>query len=151
MAEWIKYLDENELKCEAPPLFMFDEDPEDTAVYMYREGFPEPIMKAGDKDKLIEKADRELKSRPPKKYWEQVKKEMFVLICTDHEKYSDLRKSLNEVKEKSTKYILTTIAGVVGGILGVEAGVISGFCVILLHSALKIGKESYCAINREYA
>ena len=80
MAEWIKYLDENELKCEAPPLFMFDEDPEDTAVYMYREGFPEPIMKAGDKDKLIEKADRELKSRPPKKYWGQVKREMFVLI-----------------------------------------------------------------------
>jgi len=147
MTEWIQNLDESELKYEAPSLFVFDEDPEGAAIFMYKEGYPAPINAVGDDEKFRKTSKAELEARPPKRYWEQVKSEMFILICTNDKKYDSLRKSLQETTDKSTKYILASIAGAVGGVLGVEAGILSGFCAIILHSIIKIGKETYCAIH----
>lgn len=150
MTEWIQYLDEYELMQEAPSLFIFDEDPEDAAIFLYKEGLPKPMMAAGDKDRLAEFSKKELESRPPKKYWEQVKIEFQILVCTSDKKYAELRKSLDEAKTKGTQFILVAIASTIASILGIEAGIISGFCAILLKSIIKIGKEAYCSIHANH-
>jgi hypothetical protein len=76
--------------------------------------------------------------------WERVKEELLILICTKDPKYAKLRNSLRDANEKGTRYVITVISSAVGSVMGVEAGVISAFCAVLLHSAAKIGVEAYC-------
>lgn len=147
MNNWMSALSQDELKYLAPSLFIFEDDPEEAATYMYREGNHRPMASAGDKEELIKQSEKELKSRPPKKYWEQVKKEVLLLICTDDPKYREIRKKLNAQSDKGTGVLVTTVSAAFGSALGVEAGIISGFCALALHSVLKIGIESYCACN----
>ena len=147
MNDWVSVLSINELKSLAPPLFLFGDDPEDAAMYLYREGLSSPIMSAGKKDELSEIQGKERESRPPKKYWEQVKTEIVILLCTDDKKYKKLRSKLNSSSDKGTTLLLAAISASVGSAMGVKAGLISAFCAVILHSLVKIGKESYCAIN----
>jgi len=147
LLDWINSLDINELKFVAPVLFFLDENPEDAALFLYREGFPTPMNAVGDKEHFRRIVEEELQQRPPKKYWEQVKKEIYILICTKDPKYSKLRNSLRDANEKGTKYVVTVISSAIGSVMGVEAGVISAFCAVLLHSVVKIGVAAYCAGN----
>ncbi|WP_288364471.1 hypothetical protein [uncultured Spongiibacter sp.] len=149
MNNWIAGLSETELKYMAPALFIYEDDPEDAAIFMYQEGLSKPMAAAGDKDIFIARAKLEKESRPPKSYWEQVKHEIFTLICTGDSKYDQLRKSLEEVSEQGTKVIVATVAASVASIMGVEAGIISGFCAVVLHFIIKVGKESYCALKQQ--
>ena len=71
------------------------------------------------------------------------------MICTGDSKYDQLRKSLEEVSEQGTKVIVATVAASVASIMGVEAGIISGFCAVVLHFIIKVGKESYCALKQQ--
>ena len=84
MTNWIDSLDLNELKFEAPVLFVLDEDPEKAALFLYKEGYPAPMNAVGDKERFRRIAEEELQLRPPKKYWELVKDELFILICNIH-------------------------------------------------------------------
>ena len=148
MNDWMSELSKTELKYIAPALFVFEDDPEKAAIFMYKEGYAQPMASAGDKELIAERSKQEKEARPSKKYWTQVKQEIFTLMCTNDEKYNKLRKSLEEVSEQGTKVIVATIAASVGSVLGVEAGIISGFCAVLLHFIIKVGKESYCAIKQ---
>lgn len=148
MNNWISALSLDELKFFAPALLVYDDDPEEVAAFMYREGWHRPIASSGKNEKLIQKLEEELKSRPPKKYWKQVKKEIFVLICENDPKYKELRKKLSIQSEKGTSVLVTTISASIGSTMGVEAGIISGFCALALHAALKVGIESYCACSK---
>ena len=73
MNSWVSNISVTDLKFLAPPLFIFENDPEDAAQFLYKEGMSNPMATAGDKDELIKYSQKELNSRPPKKYWEQVK------------------------------------------------------------------------------
>jgi hypothetical protein len=142
---WIESLNLDDLKFEAPVLFVLNDNPEDAALFLYREGYPSPMNAVGEKERFQRIAEEELQLRPPKKYWEWVKDEIRILICTDDPKYKKLRDSLRNVNEKGTEYIVTAISSAIGSKMGVEAGVISAFCAVLLHSAAKVGVEAYCA------
>lgn len=110
MNNWISGLSETELKYIAPALFVYEDDPEDAAIFMYKEGLSKPMGAAGDKEVFVERGKQEKEVRPPKSYWEQVKHEVFTLICTSDTKYDQLRKSLEEVNEQGTKVIVATVA-----------------------------------------
>jgi len=82
--------------------------------------------------------------RPPKKYWEYVKKEFFEFLCNGSEKYNELWSRLGKLESKSTTLTVTTIAAYFGDQIGVGAGVLAGFVAVCLYGVTKIGKESLC-------
>jgi len=83
-------------------------------------------------------------SRPDKKYWSYVKKEIYSFICEENPKYNDLYERLDNLKHKTTGSIILVVSGYIGEKLGVEASVISGFVAVCFYGALKISKEAYC-------
>ena len=74
------------------------------------------------------------------KYWESVKREFVTLLCTDDEKYDDLREKMKSIKTPTA----ATISAAIGAKLGVESAVIINFCAICIYFAVKIHKEAFC-------
>ena len=143
--DWIEKIDNSELQYLAPSLFVFSDDIETAASLLYREGMASPLASSEDRAKAIERIKNELESRPPKKYWEAVKNEVRILICTDDQKYLKLREQLTLESEKVTKSIVAILSAFIGSVLGVEATLLTGFCAVSLYAISKVGKEAYCA------
>ena len=143
--DWIEKIDNSELQYLAPSLFVFSDDIETAASLLYREGKASPLASSEDRAKAIERIKNELESRPPKKYWEAVKNEVRILICTDDQKYLKLREQLTLESEKGTKSIVAILSAFIGSVLGVEATLLTGFCAVSLYAISKVGKEAYCA------
>ena len=78
-------------------------------------------------------------------YWEQLKKEFILLICTKDKKYSSLRKKLSTSADKSQTAIVSTIAAAMAASFGVAMGILVPFCAMILLALLRIGKEAFCA------
>jgi len=152
MDSWLNGINCKELQFIATPLSILDsgseEDSEMAASFLYKDGRSRPMMSANKNKKMIGFIKKELDGRPPKSYWEHVKKEIYQLVCSSDKKYEALRKQLKAAKEKGTKSIVIIIASYFGAQLGVEAGAIAGFCAIAINSIVKLGKETYCSINK---
>ncbi len=82
--------------------------------------------------------------RPDKKYWDYVKSEMHLFLCTDDKKYKALWKQITDLQKKSTTAIVGLIATFLGATVGAPATLLSGFVAVCLYAAIKIGKEAYC-------
>ncbi|QCU90663.1 hypothetical protein [Thiomicrorhabdus sediminis] len=152
MNEWLKHINVDELQYIASPLSLLnsgnEKDTEQAASFLYAEG-PQPPM-ASVRRQLSHKSSLHSKKekRLPKKYWEAVKQEIAILICTNDPKYRELRKALNSAKEKGTNALVALIASTIAIEFGLTAGAIAGFCAIALNSVLKIGKEAYCSLRK---
>ena len=83
-------------------------------------------------------------SRPHRKYWEFVKTEMHIFLCTDNKKYRALWKQISELQKKSTTAIVGVIAAFLGASAGAPATLLAGFVAVCLYAAIKVGKEAYC-------
>src|ERR1035437_6671259 len=59
-------------------------------------------------------------------YWEQIKKEIRLLICTKDKKYTELRKHLTETGKHSKAPVVGMISATLASSMGVAVGVISG-------------------------
>lgn len=153
MNSWLNSIDSNALQFIATPLSILDsgseKDSEIAASFLYRNGLSRPMMSANKNKNIMGFIKKELDDRPPKSYWEHIKKEIYQLVCSTNKKYEALRKQLNVAKEKGTKSIVIIIASYFGAQLGVEVGAIAGFCAIAVNSIVKLGKETYCSINKE--
>jgi|GEM_PF-1189883 len=150
MDDWLNNINVDELQYIAPPLSVLssgsEKDTEQAASFIYKDGTSSPM--ASSRPVLSNKSAKpRIDSRPPKTYWEAVKQEIAILICTNKSKYKKLRKSLNEARDKGTKALVAIIAAGIGSQFGLTPGAIAGFCAIALNSVLKIGKEAYC--NRQ--
>ncbi|MBW2739254.1 MAG: hypothetical protein JRE64_10505 [Deltaproteobacteria bacterium] len=77
-------------------------------------------------------------------YWDTVKKEFHLFLCTDDSKYSDLRKSLQSKGSKSVTVTISTISAALANYVGVVAGVMVPMIALCLYAALKIGLYAYC-------
>jgi hypothetical protein len=78
-------------------------------------------------------------------YWQRLKKEFNLLICTDDKEYADLRKKVDTSGGKSQTAIVGMIAAGVAVNVGAVAGALVPFCALLLIGALRIGKNAYCS------
>lgn len=146
--DWIAQIDEMELVAYAPPLAFVREgafDIEEAAAYLYKGGPFPPELSLKPQRPFEMRVD----DRPPKRYWKQVKKEVYLLICTEDEKYAKLRKRIGKTRKKSGASIAAVVAAVLGDELGAEATLLTGFCAIALFGVVKIGKEAYCEIEKE--
>jgi hypothetical protein len=135
-------LNKDQLIYEASPLVAWDigtaETIDDVAEYMYKGGRYSP--QASAKPPQVHGPDQ----RPSKKYWDCIKSEFLVFLCSSDQKYSELWNRLGKIQNQGTTVIVGVISAYMGSKLGIEAGVVSGFVAVCLYGALKIGKEALC-------
>ena len=76
--------------------------------------------------------------------WGAIKVELYDLLCTSSKKYA------NERREGglTVKNTITIVATAVASTFHVAFGVIAGAVTVALLSALKIGKNAWCEINK---
>lgn len=79
-----------------------------------------------------------------KSMWLAIKSELYDYLCTTSKKYSNERKEAGV----TLKNIITILATAIASSFSVAVGVITGAVTIALLSALKIGKNAWCGINK---
>lgn len=80
----------------------------------------------------------------PPRYWNQLKKEFWLLVCTDDTKYEATRRRLAETSGEGRTIIVAIVAAAVSEALGFAAGALTPFCVLCLIALLRLGKEAFC-------
>jgi hypothetical protein len=81
-------------------------------------------------------------------YWERLKCEFKILLCTNDKKYAHLRKELGVAAKKSQTAIVSMIAAAMASAFGVVAGVLVPFCALCLVAVAKLGREAFCTVNQ---
>ncbi|MEE2603975.1 MAG: hypothetical protein VX595_12985 [Pseudomonadota bacterium] len=76
--------------------------------------------------------------------WGAIKGELFDYLCTTSRKYSKERKEAGI----TVKNIITILATAVASSFDIAVGVVTGAVTIALLSALKIGKNAWCELNK---
>ena len=88
--------------------------------------------------------DRSYFKRPPMDFWSALKKELRILICTDDEKYEELRKKINENKTSVTAFTVSTISATLAPIVGTTVAALSPLVGIALYAMIILGKNTWC-------
>jgi hypothetical protein len=76
--------------------------------------------------------------------WEAVKWEFRSFLCTDSERYAELRAQWDEVARRSPASAVGALAAAVGARLGVAGGVVAPLVTWLLVVARRAGAEDVC-------
>lgn len=76
--------------------------------------------------------------------WGAIKAEVYDYLCTSSRKYSKERKEAGI----TVKNLITILATAVASSFNVAIGVVAGAVTIALLSALKIGKNAWCKLNK---
>ncbi len=142
----IAHLDLVELTAEAPPLVAWKlglvESEDGVAAFMYRGGPVSPQASAAGGDG----EDR----RPDRTYWESVKTEMHLFLCTDDKRYKALWARIDALENKGSNALVAAIAAFLGASLGVPATLAAGFVAVGLYGMAKLGKEAYCRYTGQH-
>ena len=80
----------------------------------------------------------------PPFYWEDLKDEFRLLLCTDDKKYVELRTKLEALGTKSQITLISTISAALATYVGVAASVLVPFCAIILIAVARVGKNAIC-------
>ncbi len=103
-----------------------------------------------DEKKLVRKEDTEKQRKlddQKSRYWDQVKKEIRILLCTKDRKYTKLRKNLDAYAVHSKQTIVAIVAAGIGSSIGIAGGIITGLVAIALFAIARIGISAYCALE----
>ena len=76
--------------------------------------------------------------------WEAVKWEFRSFLCTESERYAELRLEWAELKQQSPALAVGSLATLIGATLGVASGVIAPMVTWLFVVARRIGKDDVC-------
>jgi hypothetical protein len=77
-------------------------------------------------------------------YWDNLKVEFRILVCTKEKKYASLRRKMETAGRKSQTALVSMLAAAMATYIGVAAGVLVPFCALCLIAVLKLGKEAFC-------
>jgi len=80
----------------------------------------------------------------PADLWEAVKWEFRSFLCTESERYAELRTDWDELKQRSPSLAVGSLATLIGAKLGVASGVIAPLVTWLFVVTRRIGKEDVC-------
>lgn len=69
--------------------------------------------------------------------------ELSLFLCSDHDRYRDLKESGAELSKESVQFI----SGVVVGALGVTSGVATGCVAFIALATLRVGIGVFCKLN----
>ena len=76
--------------------------------------------------------------------WEAVKWEFRSFLCTDSERYAELRGEWDELKRRSPALALRSLSAVIGTRLGVAGGIVAPMVTWLFIVARRMGKDDLC-------
>jgi hypothetical protein len=82
-------------------------------------------------------------------YWERLKSEFCLLVCTKHRKYAALRRRLAATASTSQTAVVSTISVAMAAQFGTTFGVLVPFIAMCLIAFVRIGQEAFCA-EREW-
>lgn len=77
--------------------------------------------------------------------WEEVKAEFRIFLCTDDEKYSDLKDEGEDLGDMGVRLLVASLSSLIGSQIGVAGGMIAPLVVWLLTVGNRIGQEALCA------
>lgn len=143
MQNWLDSINEGELRRMLPKaLLTFLDDTEKDGgtiddVALSLERMPRNYLEAEEAEKL------------PKGMWSDITEEMYLLVCTDDQKYSDLRVRFSEQKSITTAYVVSTISAALGAVFGFSATVLAPFTVLCLMAIIELGKEVWCNRHKD--
>jgi len=80
----------------------------------------------------------------PPRYWQNLKEEFRLLVCTNDSKYASLRRQLRTKGNKSQAVIVSIISAAMAHTVGVAAGILVPFCALCLLAFARVGKEAFC-------
>jgi hypothetical protein len=80
----------------------------------------------------------------PPRYWERLKEEFALFVCTKDKKYASVRKDLTTKAQRSQTVIVSIISAAMAHSVGVSAGVLVPFCALCLLAIARVGKEAFC-------
>jgi hypothetical protein len=80
----------------------------------------------------------------PRDLWGSVKTELRSFLCTDSEKYADLRKQFEGIEKKSSHIVVASLAASMADYIPVAAGIIAPMVIWGLVTAMRISKEAFC-------
>lgn len=107
-------------------------------------------------DRQIENAYRETSNQEmsfslirivPQQYWNKVKEEFRLLICTKDKKYTKLRNEIKKHKGKATTLILTSITAYLAPIIGAPLAALTPFVAVILYGIAEVGTNAWCGIQ----
>ena len=144
MVDWLETIREHELKDGLTRrAYTFFEDAEQQEMDI------DSIALA-----LIERStdylDEEWKEKELSKgVWPNIRREIYLLVCTDDPKYNDLREDLSREKTLTTAFIVSSISTWIGAAVGFTATSVTPFVVLCLIALLRVGKEAWCRSFRQ--
>jgi len=138
----IANLDPLELTAVAPPLVSWKlglvDNADQVAAFMYRGG---PVSPQASVQHGLAEQD----ARPERSYWDAIKAQMHIFLCTDDVRYQELWRRIDALEHKTTNTLVGVIAAALGASIGVAATLVAGFVAVSLYALAKLGKEAYCA------
>ena len=138
----IASIDPLELTAAAPPLLAWQQGlvgSADAVAALLSHGGP--VSAQGGVHHGLAEQD----SRPDPSYWDAIKVQMHLFLCTDDERYHELWRRINGLENKTTSTLVGLIATALGASIGVAATLVAGFVAVSLYAVVKLGKEAYCA------
>ncbi len=78
------------------------------------------------------------------RYWNQLKLEFRLFVCTDEPKYADIREKARNANAVFETILLTGLISAFGKTLGIEAAILAPFVKLLIVSIAKISVAAYC-------
>jgi hypothetical protein len=85
----------------------------------------------------------------PRDYWAEVKKEIYLLICTKDRKYAAIRTHFKKKSNASTTAIVGMLSATVATQIGAAAGIVTPLVALLLYGLLKVGVNSWCNLQEK--
>jgi hypothetical protein len=76
--------------------------------------------------------------------WDAVKWEFRSFLCTESERYAELRMEWDELKQQSPALAVASLATLIGAKLGVAGGVVAPLVTWLFVVARRVGEDDVC-------
>lgn len=76
--------------------------------------------------------------------WEAVKYEFRSFLCTESERYAELRSEWDALKQRSPALAVSALSSLIGAKLGVASGVVAPLVTWLFLVARRIGQDDVC-------
>jgi hypothetical protein len=144
----ISLLDEKELRGLCPYISILEGQKMDIETIGY--GLSLELQGMGmlnSADKKIQERYAELRLKP-RDYWAEVKKELYILLCTKDKKYADLRSRFSKDSGPATTTFVGMLSATIATQLGAVEGVVTPLIALLLYGMIKLGLNSWCNLQK---
>jgi hypothetical protein len=95
---------------------------------------------------LAARAPSDTRAKQPSTFWENVRSEFRIFLCTKNKKYKAERDAFAALGKKSTTSLVGLLTGAIVASLGgsLLISILVPFVALLLYTSAEMGREAYC-------